>query len=90
MSNKPIYKQLFRSTRGDINILEVNTEAKRYRYTQNEYPYIDKYTENISLSGCLFYQDLENYKNIKDITLAQYIHEKLELFDFTWGNQKNR
>lgn len=84
MSNKLIYTELFRNTRGDVNILEVDTETKRYKYKQNDYPYVDKYTENISLSGCLFYQDLENYNNIKNMTLVQYIHKKLELFDFTW------
>lgn len=83
-ANKKINRQVFRNSRGEINILEIDTKNKKYKSILNGYQYVDEYNEQTSLSGCLFYQDIENYEKIEEMLFPQYIHEKLELFDFTW------
>lgn len=40
------------------------------------------YEDYISLSDCIFYDDLLKWENIKDKTVLNYIQENLEFFDF--------
>lgn len=44
--------------------------------------------DTINISNCLFYDDLDRFNNIQDKTLAEYIQEKLEFFDFSLENRE--
>lgn len=44
--------------------------------------YLFEYSSEISLSDCLFYDDLQKWNEIKDKELLTYIEQNLEFFDF--------
>lgn len=66
----------------------VDTKNKQYTYIKQAWGYRIKYNEETNLSGCLFYSDIDNFENIKEMTITDYIHEKLELFDFEWEQKQ--
>ena len=43
--------------------------------------------DTINISNCLFTDDLARIEDIQDKTLAEYIQEKLEFFDFSLENK---
>lgn len=72
-----------------LNIEEVNSINKTYMVRRGGYRYINDYGNQISLAGCIFYTEIDNYDRIKEIRIGDYIHKKLELFNFEWeGIQK--
>lgn len=42
----------------------------------------DDFEDTYSLKGVLFFEDLKKWDQIKHLTLAQYYHRQLEMFDF--------
>ena len=62
-------------------IIQVNN--KQFRFRENNGPQeILTYEDYISLSDCIFYDDLLKWENIKEKTILNYIQENLEFFDF--------
>lgn len=82
--NTKIENIKFLTPKGNEKILSVDIQTKEYKYSRGISEYKEKYNVKTELASCLFYSDIENYDNIKEMGIADYIHQKLELFDFEW------
>ncbi|MBO5478786.1 MAG: hypothetical protein J6A04_03620 [Clostridia bacterium] len=83
--NKKIH-QILENNR--INIIQVNTKDKIYKTKQDRYIQQENYDHQTNLLNCIFYPEIENYENIKQMGIADYIHKKLELFNFEWEQKQ--
>lgn len=72
----------------NLNIESVDTKNKTYRCRRDRYYEQIDYNQHTNLEGCIFYSDIENFENIKEIGIADYIHRKLELFEFEWDKSE--
>ena len=79
------------NTRYRIRAVNKNTTSYKVNYGPSRVQsYVKKFDTHTALSFCFFYPDLINYNEIKEKTLAQHIHEKLELFDFEWDKHQEK
>lgn len=65
-------------------VTSVNNDEVFYKKDLRKNSHLGSFqiSEVCSLSGILFYDDLMKWDEIKDITLGQYIQQKLEFFNF--------
>lgn len=84
-SNKKIHTMLAEK---NLNIQSVDTKSKKYICRRDIYIEEFSYSQHTNLEGCIFYSDIENFENIEEMGIADYIHRKLELFDFEWNKSE--
>lgn len=68
------------------NVDMINSEI---RYSRGDgFHYIDEHLKKEELyNGILSYNDLMKWNEIKDLNLKDFIHRKLEMFDFSWKEE---
>lgn len=69
------------------NIIKIHNDE--YSCKENGFIYKRKYGNQMNLLNILFYSDMKNYNNIKEMRIGDYIHKKLELFNFEWNNKED-
>lgn len=67
----------------------IEKERKEYLYKSGEFSVESgKYDNRTCLAECIFYPELDNYDKIKEMRIGDYIHKKLELFNFEWEKKQ--
>ncbi|MEN6594683.1 MAG: P-loop NTPase fold protein [Clostridiaceae bacterium] len=90
--NFPMYDLTQETTKSAVEILETSEKESDKRKTKYiEYAFIGEQKDDehhliesrkANWGRVLFYDDLMKWDSIKDLTLAQYYHQQLEMFDF--------
>lgn len=71
-------------------LISVNTKDKYYEYRRDRLNQKESYNNRTGFAKSIFYSDIENYDNIKETGIADYIHKKLELFNFEWEQKQEK
>lgn len=90
VQNEKIKNIAFSNRKGRAKIEHVDNIKKEFVYIYDGWNYIEKCRENIELSKVFFYSDLMCFNNIKEMRIGDYIHKKLELFNFEWEKKQNQ
>lgn len=72
-------------------ILRVNINEKKIEYKKaNIYnTYFESLEMQKKFSDVLFYKDILNWEKIKELHIKDFLHRKLEMFDFSWNNEND-
>jgi hypothetical protein len=78
------YLELYNSDNISIGkIKKVDLVNKRIIYIGNKnFNNGISYDESVNISNILFFDDIENWENIKDMTFREFLNKKLEFFNF--------
>lgn len=90
VQNEKIKNIAFSNRKGRAKIEYVDNIKRQFVYVYDGWEYAEKCRENIELSKVFFYSDLKCFDNIKEMRLGDYIHKKLELFNFEWEKKQNQ
>lgn len=69
-----------------FKIREVDIKQKEITISRNDSftHYQESIKEDSVFCNCLFYNDIMKWKEIKSLRVKEFIHRKLEIFDFFW------
>lgn len=76
--------QVYNNAKGKQKIDKTDSKNKMMQVSGF---YNISYDETTNLGDILFYPELDNFENIKEMRIADYIHKKLELYNFEWDMQ---
>lgn len=76
--------------RPGLKIKKVDTQQKTIILRKNEFissAFQERFDEESIFCNVLFYNDIMKWEEIKELNLKDFVHRKLEMFDFSWKEE---